>query len=424
MVPSLARPELEAPLARVARRVDEAIEGLAPYGRSALWSEAIAATLALSRATTHLLRAQLVLLGSMAAGGRGEGADAERFAAGVELLHLFMLVHDDVMDNAALRRGRPTLRIALAAADPSLGGRAASDLAIVLGNMLNVLAMRHLIPSRAGAPGEDEAAALVLEACCRAGAGQFHDLLGLRGLGDDEEALRREIVDKAAFHAFAAPFAAGLHLARAGERVPAAIAWGSHLGLAFQGADDLADLVGSPAKTGKDALRDLLEDRTSLPLFFLRRRAGEDREFLEALATRHVMDIGDRVHLHRLVRDCRVVEACAAWVRGEVASAAKVRKRRASRRRRGRGWRRSRRGSSATSRRWRRARTTTDRPASPRLRATTRPRAAGRGGSACAPPWAAPGAAGSARAGRAPTRCEARGAPRGAWPRPSACARA
>jgi len=325
MVPKYARPELEAPLARVAQRVDEAIDGLRPYGRSALWGEAIAATLALSRAGTHLLRAQLVLLGSLAGGGPAEGAALERVATGVELLHLFLLVHDDVMDNAALRRGRPTLRVALAAADPDLGAREARDLAIVMGNLLDVLAVRHLMP-RGGGAGEEAAAALVLEACCRAGAGQFHDLLGLRGLGDDEEALRREIIDKTAFHAFAAPLAAGLHLAGAGQRAAAATAWGSHLGLAFQGADDLADLVGSPAKTGKDALRDLLEDRTSLPLFFLRRRAtGDDRELLEGMAARHALDIGERAHLHRLVKGCRVVDACAAWVRDEVAAAARAR---------------------------------------------------------------------------------------------------
>jgi len=324
MAPKHARPELEAPLARVAHRVDEAIEGLRPYGQSALWGEAIAATLALSRATTHLLRAQLVLLGSMAGGGPPEGATPERLATGVELLHLFLLVHDDVMDNAALRRGKPTLRIALASADPDLGAREARDLAIVMGNLLHVLAMRHLMP-QGGVVGEDDAAALVLEACCRAGAGQFHDLLGMRGLGDDEDALRREIIDKAAFHAFAAPFAAGLYVAGAGRLSARAILWGSHVGLAFQGADDLADLVGSPAKTGKDALRDLLEDRTSLPLFFLKRDAGEDREFVEGLAARHMLDIGDRAHLHRLVRRCQVVDACAAWVRGEIAAAARAR---------------------------------------------------------------------------------------------------
>jgi geranylgeranyl diphosphate synthase type I len=324
MVPKFAHPELEAPIARVARRVDEAIEGLSPYGRSRLWGEAIGATLGLSRATTHLLRAQLVLLGSLAGGGPSEGPEIERFAAGVELLHLFMLIHDDVMDNAALRRGRPTLRVALTAADTSLGWQEARDLPIVLGNVLHVLAVRHLAP-RAGGAGEAAAFELVLEASCRAGAGQFHDLLGFRGLDEGEQALRRELVDKAAFHAFAAPFAAGLRLAREGD-AEAAIGWGSHLGLAFQGADDLVDLSGSPAVTGKDGLRDLLQGRPSLPLLFLRERAtGEDREFVAAIVGKHAMDPGERARLDDVVRACGVVSASAGWVRAEIAAAARLR---------------------------------------------------------------------------------------------------
>jgi geranylgeranyl diphosphate synthase, type I len=244
----------------------------------------------------------------------------------VELLHLFMLVHDDVMDDATLRRGRPTLRVALGAADPALGLREARDLAIVLGNLLNVQAIRYLVPSPGGPPGEMAAAALVLEACCRAGAGQFHDLLGLRGLGDDEEALRRELVDKAAYHAFVAPFAAGLLLVRPDADPEPAIAWGCHLGLAFQGADDLADLEGSPATTGKDGLHDLLDGRASLPLLVLRRRAAaEDREFLANLAAQHSMDIGERAYVGRLVRAYGVIDACAEWVRVEIAAAARVR---------------------------------------------------------------------------------------------------
>jgi geranylgeranyl diphosphate synthase type I len=321
MVPRYARPELEVPLARIATCIDEAIEGLRPYGRSALWNEAISAMVALSRATSHLVRAQLVLLGSVAAGARAEGADLERFAAGVELLHLFMLVHDDVMDDATLRRGKPTLRVAILAADPKLGAHEASDLAIVLGNLLHVQAMRHLFPCTEGA------AALVLEACSRAGAGQFHDLLGMRALGDDEEVLRLELVDKGAFHAFVAPLAAGMLLARPAVDTSHAVTWGKHVGLAYQGADDLADLVGSPVVTGKDGLRDLLKGRASLPLLLLRKRAaGEDRAFLDALAARQTMDIGERAHLHRLLQGSRVAEACAAWVRAELAAAERARK--------------------------------------------------------------------------------------------------
>jgi geranylgeranyl pyrophosphate synthase len=216
--------------------------------------------------------------------------------------------------------------VALCAADPLLAHREARDLAVIVGNLLNVQGMRALTPGPGGPAGEVAAAALVHEASCRAGAGQFHDLLGLRALGDDDEAFRRELADKAAYHAFVAPLAAGLSLARPDADPAPAVAWGTHLGLAFQGADDLADLVASPAATGKDGLHDLLEGRASLPLLFLRRRtSGDDRELIDGLASRHAMLPGERAYLDRLIRRCGVIDACADWVRAEVAAAAGAR---------------------------------------------------------------------------------------------------
>jgi geranylgeranyl diphosphate synthase, type I len=324
MVPKLARAEFEAPVARIARQVEEAIEGMRSYGRTPLWGEAISATLAIAKATSHLLRAQLVLLGNRAAGGPASGEPIERFAAGVELLHLFMLVHDDVMDGAQLRRGRPTLRVAIQSAAPSIEWLTSRDLSIIVGNAINVLATRRLVACSRDA-GAAAAAELVLDGCCRAGAGQFQDLLGFTGLGDGEEALRRELVDKAAFHGFAAPFAAGVRLASAGADLEPAIAWGSAVGLAFQATDDLADLVASPAVTGKDSLRDLLEGRPSLPLHFLRERAtGEDRELVEALLGKHMIEYGDRARLDDLVQELGVVALTADWARAQLATAARV----------------------------------------------------------------------------------------------------
>jgi geranylgeranyl pyrophosphate synthase len=234
-----------------------------------------------------------------------------------------MLVHDDVMDNANLRRGRPTLRVAMQAADSSVPWMQARDLAVVMGNLLNVLAMKHLTTHGVH---DERASGIVLEALSRAGAGQFHDLLGFRGIADEDEAFRRELIDKAAYHGFAAPFAAGLCLASDDADPAPALAWGTHVGLAYQEARDLADLVASPADLGKDSLRDLLQGRASLPLLFLRRRAqGEDREQLDAICGRATLEMGERAWLDDLVRKEGVVEDCVAWVRDELAQAARVR---------------------------------------------------------------------------------------------------
>lgn len=320
MLPELVRADFAAPLARIAERVDTAIEGLRAYSDSPVWAEAVRATLAISRAPKHLIRSQLVLLGSLAGGGAAEGAVIERFTAGVELLHLFMLAHDDVMDHAMIRRGEPTVRVALTRAHPAIGVATARDLAIVMGDVLNVIAMRHLVPGAGASAGEARACELILESCCRAGAGQFQDLLGFRGIGDDEAALRRELVDKTAYQAFAAPFGAGMHLGGSdGARVEAAIAWGCHVGLAFQAADDVVDLFGSPAVTGKDGLRDLLEGRPSLPLLLLSRRAtGDDREFVASLVGKETVAPGERARLYDLVRAAGVAQGSLEYVKAEI----------------------------------------------------------------------------------------------------------
>jgi geranylgeranyl diphosphate synthase type I len=322
---SAIRGDLEAPVARIAARIDAALEQMSALGRSPAWRDAVAAVLAISRGPKHLVRAQLVLLGSIAGGGPTSGDRIERFATGVELLHLFMLIHDDVMDNATLRRGKPALGLAIQASDRTIGWLEARDLAVLMGDMVNVLAMRHLAPGLGATAGDVAACELLLDACGRAGVGQFHDVLGFRRLGHDEEALRGEILDKTAYQAFAAPFAAGLVLAREDADTAAAIAWGRSLGLAFQALDDLTDLVAPPGATGKDGLRNLLEGRPSLPLLFLHERTtGDDHELVESIAGKKTMELGERARLADLIARYDIVGGCATWVRAEIAVAVRA----------------------------------------------------------------------------------------------------
>jgi geranylgeranyl diphosphate synthase type I len=316
---------MQEALPRISTLVGASLEALRAYGAAPAWSAAVDATLAIHRAPKHLLRAQLVLLGAMAGGGAPEGEAVERFAAGVELLHLFMLVHDDVMDSATLRRGQPTLRIALTRADPGIDWQAARDMAIVVGSAVSMLAVRSIVPGLGSGAGAFAACETMLEACLHAGAGQFQDLLGFRGLARDESALRTELIDKTAHVSFAAPFAAGLLLANPAADTKPAMKWGEHIGVAFQATDDLTDLVAPPAVTGKDALRDLLLGRPSLPLLLLHERAaGEDAAFLQSIAGKQVVDIGERAALNDIIERSGVIEACAERIRSEIASATRV----------------------------------------------------------------------------------------------------
>src|SRR4051794_25752736 len=137
MIPKYARDEMKDALPRVSALADEAIGSLRGYSPVPAWSAAGDATPAIHPGPKHPPRAQLVLLGSMAGGVAPEGKALERFATGVELLHLFMLIHDDVMDNATLRRGQNTLRLALQRAEPTIDWQTARDMAIVMGNAVS-----------------------------------------------------------------------------------------------------------------------------------------------------------------------------------------------------------------------------------------------------------------------------------------------
>ena len=322
MIPRQASEEFNDTLPRISSGIEAAIEGLRGYGLAPQWGAAIDATLAIHRGPKHLLRAQIVLLGSLAGGGAAHGEALERFAIGVELLHLFMLVHDDVMDSATLRRGQPTLRIALTRADAGIDWQAARDMAIVVGSALSMAAVQRMLPGPSSGPGALAACERMIESCFHAGAGQFQDLLGLRGLDANEGSLRRALVEKTAYHSFGAPFAAGLLLADAAADTSKALAWGEHIGVAFQATDDLADLVTPPSVTGKDALRDLLLGRPSLPLMLLRERAaGDDAAFLASIAGKQVIDIGERAALNEIIERTGVVPACAERIRSEIGDA-------------------------------------------------------------------------------------------------------
>lgn len=319
MIPKYAREEMKAALPRIDALVGEAIDSLLAYSGSPVWRSAVDAVISIHQGPKHLLRAQLVLLGHMAAGGPAEGAPIERFSAGVELLHLFMLVLDDVMDNATIRRGRTTLRIAIQQAEPALGWQEARDMATVVGSTLSMLAIRYLAPGRGGGPGHNAAFELMLEACLHAGAGQFQDLLGFRATADNETTLRSAVVDKTAFHSFAAPFASGLLLATPEAPTTRAMRWGEHVGVAFQATDDLADLVTPPSVTGKDGLRDLLLGRPSLPLLLLRERiSDEDLAFVDSIAGKGAIAVGERGALLRLVEQSQVAAVCASRIRAEI----------------------------------------------------------------------------------------------------------
>ncbi|MEW2546242.1 polyprenyl synthetase family protein [Streptomyces sp. NPDC047002] len=200
---------------------------------------------------SKFLRATLVLLAAECAGG--DAATAVPGAVAVELLHNHSLIHDDVIDQDDLRRGRRTVW--------SVYG---TETAVLAGDALAATAVAHL--ARAGTVPAREALVLLLDAFNRLCAGQTADLEMERGDAVTVDEYLRMVADKTSA-LLAAAVAIGAVLSGADEATIGILeAACRDLGLAWQAANDVEDIWGDPAVTGKPPLSDLRSGKMTLPV--------------------------------------------------------------------------------------------------------------------------------------------------------------
>lgn len=197
------------------------------------------------------LRPLLVLL----CAGPGAGDEAVRAGTAIELVHMATLVHDDVLDAAPLRRGRPTIA--------ATAGRAR---ATATGDLLFSRAFALL------AEAEDRAAiALLSDASLALAQGELAQRQDAydAGLTEERYLLRCRLKTARLFEC-----ACLLGRTRiAGDDGPAAAlrSFGSEIGLAFQLLDDVLDIEGPPERTGKARGTDLLDGTVTLPVIWAAR---------------------------------------------------------------------------------------------------------------------------------------------------------
>jgi geranylgeranyl diphosphate synthase, type II len=217
------------------------------------------------------LRPALCLATARAFGGHGD--DALGVAVAIEMLHNAFLVHDDVADGSDLRRSRPTL---VADYGPALALNAGDALAVLAGQLLR-RTTRSLPRDLADRVFEefDTMALRTLE-------GQATELGWRR---DHVEDLQPEdyldlIMHKTCWYTTIHPLRIGALLGSAGTApLSPMVAFGFHLGAAFQIQDDLLNLVGDEERYGKEILGDLYEGKRTLALVHLIGAVdGRDRE--------------------------------------------------------------------------------------------------------------------------------------------------
>ena len=185
----------------------------------------------------------------------GDKEAALPFAAALEMIHAYSLIHDDLpaMDNDTLRRGRPTNHVVFGEA-----------MAILAGDGL----LTHAFEIMAASPHPRAFRALgeIVKAAGVGGmlAGQTLDVT-MEGAPPDIHLVQSIHAGKTAA-LLTAPVTAGLILADAdASRIEAGRAYGFHLGMAFQIVDDLLDLEGDPALMGKTLGKDVQEGKLTWP---------------------------------------------------------------------------------------------------------------------------------------------------------------
>ncbi len=238
------------------------------------------------------LRPALVLLAASL--GRYDLGRVAPAAMAVEITHAATLVHDDVIDRAQLRRGRPTVAAAHG-----------NEPAIVIGDYYLVQA--YELASRTGS---SEVVAVLARAVMEICAGEVrHHALRYRYAPDVDEYMRW-IHDKTAT-LLAACCDIGAALGELDARPRRALrAYGTQLGLAFQIADDVLDYTGSEDEVGKPIGHDLVEGFATLPLMLALARGA-----VEPIADgRHLSEDEARAIAER-VRDSGVTETALARAR-------------------------------------------------------------------------------------------------------------
>jgi len=235
------------------------------------------------------LRPMLVLLAAQACEYRGR--DHVLLAAVVEFIHTATLLHDDVVDESDLRRGRSTAN--------ALWGNAAS---VLVGDFLYSRAFQMMVEA-----DDMRVMRILADTTNQIAEGEVLQLLSIHNPDTDEAAYLRVIERKTAVLFAAATRLGGLLAGVTPAQEEALASFGLNLGFAFQIADDVLDYVSDAGTLGKNIGDDLAEGKATLPLIYAIERAPAE----QAASLRRAIETGGLDSLDNIVaaiRDTGAIE--------------------------------------------------------------------------------------------------------------------
>jgi octaprenyl-diphosphate synthase len=237
------------------------------------------------------VRPALLLLAARLCGYRGERAIV--LASTVEFIHTASLLHDDIIDEATVRRGRR-----------SVNSRWGNDITVLVGDFLYTKSM-----SMALSQDNLRILRLLSDVTLRLTEGELLEIQTNSKLDVTEEQ-HLDIIRRKTADLFAACTRIGAILGDTGEeRERALAAYGVNLGLCFQMVDDLLDFTAEEKTLGKPVANDLREGKVTLPMIFLLRRGGKAAaEKVKAVLDDRAFARVTREELVRMARDCGALD--------------------------------------------------------------------------------------------------------------------
>ncbi|WP_159910986.1 polyprenyl synthetase family protein [Pantoea sp. 18069] len=218
-----------------------------------------------------------------------EGSQRFNLAAVVELIHTATLLHDDVVDESTMRRGRAT-------ANEAFGNPAS----VLVGDFLHTRSFQMMV-----AAGSTRVLQILSDATNIIAEGEVQQLMNMHDASLDEEGYLQVIRSKTA-KLFEASAQLGAVLAGSSPAVEEACAiYGQALGTAFQIIDDVLDYTGDTAEMGKNLGDDLREGKCTLPLIAAMQRATPEK----AAVVRQAIEQGSTEQLAAVIS---IVQATGA----------------------------------------------------------------------------------------------------------------
>lgn len=239
-----------------------------------------------------------------------------RSALSLELLHDFMLVHDDIIDKSDTRRGQPSMHAMLnrylaPKKEIKFDG---IDLTIVIGDVMYAMALDSFLAVREKPRHKEAALKKLISAALYTGSGEFIELLlGATALKKITTGDIYKVYDyKTANYTFASPLTMGAVLAGASpKQVDKLFSYGMLLGRAFQIKDDIIGTFGDEKDTGKSNLTDIKEAKRTILIWYAFKRSGKkNREMIERIMKGKYSSNSELLKMRRVIVETGAL-ACA-----------------------------------------------------------------------------------------------------------------